>query len=314
MSELRVAVLGLGLAGRVLHLPALRRTPGVRVVAAADPDPATHPTKAAYPVVTDWQEALAVPADAVVVATPADTHAEIAIAAFAAGRHVYLEKPIATDLRTAEAVACAGQASRGIVQVGFAYRFHPLWRRLAALVRAGRLRPPLRGVGEFRPPTGGDGWRNPVVDVGCHHVDALSRVLGLRATEVTAATDGGLVVRWPDGSTLEGRYVTGPDVDVVRVDGIGGTVVVDRIRGTRITGPRSVVGRAGLPHPLLTLAHLANRRWEPAFDLAQRAFRDAVRRGSTNDGHPGLDAGVAAVAVGEATLRSLSSRQPEVVA
>src|SRR5690606_6818083 len=72
------------------------------------------------------------------ICTPGDTHAEIAIAALAAGKHVLCEKPLANTLAEAEAMAAAAERARanGVrSMVGFTYRRVPaiaLARKLAA--------------------------------------------------------------------------------------------------------------------------------------------------------------------------------------
>ena len=304
-SSLRVVVIGLGLAGRVLHTPALRRVSGVDVVAAADPDTRTH-DGAGCPTFADWREALRVPADAVVVASPPSTHAEVAIAALEQGRHLYLEKPVATSPDDARAVAAAVPPG-SIVQVGFAYRFHPLWRRAAALVAEGRLRAPLRATGRFASPRSGVGWNVPIVDVGCHHVDLLSWLLGAPPVAVEAAPGGWLRVRWADGSELTGEYTTGADDDWVVLDDGRHTVSVDRVRGVRLGGAARLLGRNALPPPSLAVIHRLRPGWERSFEFAFRAFRDAVERGSAAPGDPGIGAGLVAAAVGEAALAALES-------
>ena len=78
--------------------------------------------------------------------TPGDTHAEIAIAALAAGKHVLCEKPLANTVEEAEAMAAAAEAARahGVrSMVGFTYRRVPaiaLARRFVADGKIGDLR------------------------------------------------------------------------------------------------------------------------------------------------------------------------------
>src|SRR5690242_7527885 len=84
--------------------------------------------------------------DLVDVCTPGDTHAEIAIAALEAGKHVLCEKPLANTVDEAEAMARTAQAAsaRGVrSMVGFNYRRVPalaLARRIVASGRLGTLR------------------------------------------------------------------------------------------------------------------------------------------------------------------------------
>ena len=92
---------------------------------------------------TDWREVIARDdIDVVDIVTPGDTHAEIAIAALEAGKHVLCEKPLANSVAEAEAMHDAAEraAARGIrSMVGFTYRRVPATTFARDLVAAGRL-------------------------------------------------------------------------------------------------------------------------------------------------------------------------------
>jgi predicted dehydrogenase len=92
---------------------------------------------------TDWRELIARPdVDLVDICTPGDLHAEIAIAALDAGKHVLCEKPLANTPAEAEAMTAAAQraASKGIrSMVGFNYRRVPALALARTLVAEGRL-------------------------------------------------------------------------------------------------------------------------------------------------------------------------------
>lgn len=310
-EPVRTVVLGLGQAGRVLHIPAMSRVDGMEVVAAADPDARTH-AGLECPTFTDWRQALAVPADAAVVAAPPAFHAELATAALEQGLHLYLEKPVATSLDEARAMAAA-VPRRTVVQIGFAYRFHPLWRRVAAMAAAGRIRLPLRATGRFSLPRPGTGWSAPVIDVSCHHIDALSSLIGSHPIEVDAGADGRLRASWSDGSVLDGTYAAGVDEDWVVLDDGQGPVRIDRRHGTRLEGGSRRLGRYALPAPGLAAVRRLRPDWERSFEFAFRSFRDAVRRGAPLPSAPGMEAGVAAVAVAEAILASMAAHRPVAV-
>jgi predicted dehydrogenase len=295
--SVRFAVLGLGRAGTTLHLPALRRLHAAAVAVVCDPDPSAG-LGVREPRTADWREAVAADVDAVLVATPPETHAELAGAALEAGRHVYLEKPAATSASAAaELVALAERAGRSL-QLGFAYRYHPLWRDARRLVERGNLRPPFQAHGRFAATCDGEGWASPAIDLGCHHVDLLSWLLGAPPVEVEAPAPDRVAVRWPDGSTLEGDYRPGPPEDRVTLGGIA----VDRLRGVRLRG---------LPDPGLVLTRLRGGDWERSFERALAAFVSAVESGADPD--PGGGTGVVGAAVGEAVLRSLASGRSEPV-
>ena len=77
--------------------------------------------------------------DAVVIATPVPTHAELAIRVLEAGRHCFVEKPLAQSEKEAEAVVEAARAAGRVLMVGHLLEYHPGVVRLAELVRSGDL-------------------------------------------------------------------------------------------------------------------------------------------------------------------------------
>lgn len=77
--------------------------------------------------------------DAVVIATPAVTHAALALRAMAAGKHVFVEKPMALTVQDALAVKSAARASGRTLMVGHLMLYHPAVEHLGQLVRSGEL-------------------------------------------------------------------------------------------------------------------------------------------------------------------------------
>lgn len=77
--------------------------------------------------------------EAVVICLPPALHAEYAIAAFQAGKHVYLEKPIATNLLDARAVVEAWRKAGTVGMMGFNYCFNGLYQSAKQYVRSGPL-------------------------------------------------------------------------------------------------------------------------------------------------------------------------------
>lgn len=118
MSEIGVGLLGFGLAGRTFHAPLIEAVPGLRLVAVGTRQ---HEAVAErYPaavVHADPRDVIRDPAvGLVVVATPNDTHAELATAALEAGHHVVVDKPITTTAAEAQTlIALAGRAGRCLV-------------------------------------------------------------------------------------------------------------------------------------------------------------------------------------------------------
>ncbi|KRV50652.1 dehydrogenase [Wenjunlia vitaminophila] len=92
---------------------------------------------------TDWRDLVARDdVHLVDICTPGDSHAQIAIAALEAGKHVLCEKPLANSVAEAEAMAAAARAARSrgqVAMVGFNYRRVPAVTRARHLIAEGRL-------------------------------------------------------------------------------------------------------------------------------------------------------------------------------
>ncbi|HVM26430.1 MAG TPA: Gfo/Idh/MocA family oxidoreductase [Mycobacteriales bacterium] len=157
-------------------------------------------------VETDWKQLITRDDIALVdICTPGDTHAEIAIAALEAGKHVLCEKPLANTVAEAEAMADAARraATRGVqAMVGFTYRRVPaiaLARKLVADGRLGEVRhvraqylqdwivdPEFPLVWRLQKDRAGSG---ALGDIGAHIIDLAQHVTGAAITGVSALTE-----------------------------------------------------------------------------------------------------------------------------
>lgn len=109
-----------------------------------DRDPATLAKLAEhYPGVrttTDYQEVLADPSiDAVMLATPAVTHHPLGMQALEAGKHAFIEKPLAMTAPQAEDLAAAADRLGRTLMVGHILEYHPAFEALLALIQEGAL-------------------------------------------------------------------------------------------------------------------------------------------------------------------------------
>jgi len=77
--------------------------------------------------------------DAVVVATPVPTHSELAVRVLEAGKHCFVEKPIALTVAEAERVLAAQRGSGAVLMVGHLLEYHPRVRQLKQIVDSGEL-------------------------------------------------------------------------------------------------------------------------------------------------------------------------------
>jgi predicted dehydrogenase len=142
MRRLRVGVIGCGLIAQVMHLPYLREFQDrFQITALCDLSPGTlaalGETYAVARRHTRWQDLLAEDLDAVVICT-SGSHAQPAIAAAHAGRHVFVEKPLCYTLREADAMIEAATAAGVVLMVGNMKRFDPAYARAHPLVAAMR--------------------------------------------------------------------------------------------------------------------------------------------------------------------------------
>ena len=148
-DALRIGIVGLGRMGQRHAEQLALRTRGARLVAACSPNVDEHAwarDQLGVPALYDNHAALLrdPQVQAVVIATPTTLHAEQTIAALQAGKHVFVEKPLALDVATCERVeAVARQHPSLVAMVGFVRRFDAHYQEAKAQVDAGRVGRPF---------------------------------------------------------------------------------------------------------------------------------------------------------------------------
>ncbi|MDR6687711.1 putative dehydrogenase [Arthrobacter sp. 1088] len=238
MTSLRVAMIGYGFMGaahsqgwrtapRVFDLPADAE---MAVIVGRD---AAAVAKAASKwgwaeSATDWREVIARDdIDVVDIVTPGDSHAEIAIAALDAGKHVLCEKPLANTVAEAEAMAAAAEraAARGVkAMVGFTYRRVPAVTFLRQLIAEGVVGRIAHVRASYRQdwlvdPDMPLAWRlqkehagsGALGDIGAHAIDLVEFVTGMDVEQVSGVLDT-IVKQRPllgSGSGLSGKAAAG---------------------------------------------------------------------------------------------------------
>ena len=174
-----------------------------RVVAFAGRDAANLTALAAQYSVprtyTDWREMLLDPdVEVVHIVTPPDLHAEMAVAALNAGKHVFVEKPLATTEEDAQAILDAARRAGRVAGINYVMRYDPLYRAVQAIARAGWLGP-LTHVGFENYASdeglGDDHWFwDPIasggifVEHGVHFFDIVGAIVGVPARDVLGRT------------------------------------------------------------------------------------------------------------------------------
>lgn len=134
--RLRVGVVGGGLVAQAMHLHYLKhQAERFELVALAEPSKTVREAlqqlynlEATY---ADYRELFdGTTLDAVVICSPAQTHAEVTLAALGLGLHVFVEKPMCITLADADRIVEARDGSGKVVQVGYMKRHDPAWQRM----------------------------------------------------------------------------------------------------------------------------------------------------------------------------------------
>lgn len=151
--------------------------------------------------------------DAVIICSPNFLHTEHACAAFEAGKHVLLQKPMALSLSDCDKIIAASEKAGKVLQVGLVYRYSALFRTMAEIIKSERIGEPLMAwCHEFRVPfpIGREReWRydqklsgGSLVEKDCHHFDLFQWMLG--ALPVSVHAFGGQVTVKEDGPVKPG--------------------------------------------------------------------------------------------------------------
>lgn len=142
-DNVRIALIGCGYWGPNLARNFTQVEHGELVLCADLDDKALARLQRQFPQVemtTDVMAVLARPdIDAIALATPARTHAALALHALAAGKHLFVEKPLAMNTTDAQAMVAAAGAQQRILMVGHIFEYHPAVRYIKALLESGEL-------------------------------------------------------------------------------------------------------------------------------------------------------------------------------
>lgn len=201
-----IALVGVGDVCTRFHIPALKSI-GARVVAAADPNPASLArARKAFPRIRTVSSLSELPADVecAVVSSPTVFHARQTVELLERGVHVLCEKPLACSAADAEAAARLAEKQGLSLQVGYFRRFHPTAASIGGALRRGEWGAPKAclmvighewGASELSPSTmdarlSGGGV---LIDIGVHLLDrACSWFDDLTLTEYLDDNRGGM--------------------------------------------------------------------------------------------------------------------------
>jgi scyllo-inositol 2-dehydrogenase (NADP+) len=190
-----VGIVGYGFAGRSFHAYLIGRARGIQVRAVATRDPerreraAREYGVATYPTIDELLGDGAV--DVVVLATPHDTHAELAIRVLRAGKHVVVDKPLAITLAEADAMLAASRETGKLLTVFHNRRWDWDFLTVKSALAAGLIGQPYLfevAVLRYRPPRSWRARENQVGSIlhdwGAHLVDHALRLVPAAPTSV----------------------------------------------------------------------------------------------------------------------------------
>lgn len=197
-QPVRICLVGAGRAGRVHANSVARHIAAARLDAVVESDQASREKAVAdfgigrafadIEAALDWGGF-----DAVVITTPTYTHRALAVAAARAGKHVFVEKPMALDLVECDAMIAAAEAARVALQIGFMRRFDPEFSAAKARIDAGEIGRPMliksltHGPG-LPPPWARDATlsNGMFAEVNSHDWDAVRWLMGADPERIMA--------------------------------------------------------------------------------------------------------------------------------
>lgn len=198
-SRFHLAVLGAGRVGMVHARNATGSIPSVELACIVDADPEVGNKAGAelgVPVFTDLEQALSGPAfDGVVITAPTFAHAELAVLAAGAGKHIFCEKPMALTLEECDFMAAAAEKAGVVFQVGFVRRFQPEFLEAKHRIEAGDIGTPMVVKSLTRGPGLPPAWAHDLrrsngmlAEVNSHDFDCVRWLVGSEIERVYAET------------------------------------------------------------------------------------------------------------------------------
>ncbi len=196
MKRVKHAVLGLGWFGEK-HCEALAAIPNVEIAAVCTRNAERLAEVAGRfgveKTYTDYQEMLADPEiESVSITTMWDQHADPAVAALAAGKHVFLEKPMASTVEDCDRIVAAAKEASSFFMVGHICRFNPRYAAAKEAIEEGRIGKIVSMYARRNLPA----WVGasvldkigPIIGDGVHDTDLMFWFSGSRAVSAYAQT------------------------------------------------------------------------------------------------------------------------------
>ena len=193
-DKVRILVVGLGNMG-ASHASAYHRMDGFEIAGLMSRSIKSKKIPdelASYPLFENFDEAMAATSpDAVSINSWPNSHADYALRAMDAGCHVFMEKPIATNIEDAEKVVAKARETNRKLVLGYILRVHPSWVKFIEVGQT--LGKPLVMRLNLNQQSSGPAWhwhKNlidsliPIVDCGVHYVDVMCQLTGAKPVRV----------------------------------------------------------------------------------------------------------------------------------
>lgn len=309
MKRVNVAVIGCGFIGETAHIPNLLTIPEAKLTTLCDIDrKKVNEFGAKFNVSDRCNDFRDIPKkkeiDAVVICTPTPTHAEIALVAAEAGKHVFVEKPMSMSSSEDDIIIKAAEKNGVKLMVGYQMRFLPNHQKAKEIMSKGELGDVLYAEAHSETLTikPSDGI---LVDYGIHFIDLLSwyfdnaRIASVAALlhssgDCETETEAALILKFTNG--LIGRigvfwlpkYQSWEAVDrYIKILGTKGKIITEQSGPTitlykegsllsRIKGPHTIMPRFAL-NPNIPLSEMAYRKeLEHFFDCIIKDKEPAV--------------------------------------
>jgi predicted dehydrogenase len=262
-------------------------------------------------------------------------HAAAAISAFNHGKHVYVEKPIASNLDDAQRVLDARRHSAKIGIIGFNLRCHPAYLQAKQQIREGRIGTLVGGRSTFCSALRSlPDWKKTrstcggvLLDLASHHVDLVRFLFDQEIREVAATVrsvhseddNASIELRLEDGVVIQSFYsMTAVEEDRFEIYGDRGKLTVDRYYSAELQHtppkrrfePLDRLG-GGLGIILETPRRLHSALFppmDPSYRVGLSNFVNAMHHGATSN--PDLYEGYRSLAVIDAAERSAKINKP----
>lgn len=308
MKRIKVGLAGFGRFSELVLINILTRSPW-DLLAIADTSKArrnlARQLTKDVEILESYQELILQPnIEAVIISLPSNLHAEASILAFQHGKHVYLEKPIATNIVDAKCVIESWKGSKCAGMIGLNYRFHPLNQLAQKYFSQNKLEDVFHVTSSFSSPIRElPKWQHSresgggvLLHLATHHIDLIRFILGAEvrtvfskiSTQIYPGDTAWLQMTLDNNITTQSFFShSAVREDVFHFYQKTGKLTIDRYHSLNLELTKPDIQPSRFPaiaryfkqlinSPVLR-SKLSNPRREPSYKLAFDRFADAIK-------------------------------------